>query len=327
MKRASVTTVNDLVESPENDSTKKKTTDSSLIPQVDDSTVKPLGNMSFNKRLKIIELNPAMPSVFLGGKCSVRYKNNHGIHNLFEIFKNLSKFKNCNEIAIDGPSGVGKTTLMKLMSREYAKINIGNCDVTNGPKYNISIIRALSYIHFINSTKCKNVVWDRCPFSNLIFYIVHYLVGYYGNVLMPTDFDVICPIITYFVKSTGIDNIVRWEMFEKTIPTLFLVNSNIKQLIKNLIKRGEGKDLYLCGKHNYQYGQLFAYTYFAKMTESPLIDLGLVENVDKCFEKIIELVDINIDDETFLEYAEPCKKLIEIDDYDNKDLVFSCSKK
>lgn len=341
MKRTSDTTVDNLIKSLENDSEIKNSNNNILksldeikpleenesLEETEETSIKPSGNISLFKRLKLIELVVPMSRVYLGGEESIRYKKINNSRYLSRVFNDLSKFKYCNEIAIDGPSGVGKTTLMQCMSRKYAKINIGNHDVTNGPKYNISVIRSLSYIHVINSTECMNVVWDRCPFSNLIFYIVHFLVGYFENDEMPIEFSQVCPLISYFVKTTGIDNTVRWEMYEKNIPTLFLVNSDIKQLIKNLLNRGENKDFFLCGKHNYQYGQLFAYTYFAKMTNSPLIDISMVDNIDKCFADIIEHVDVDNNAETFVHYKENCNKLIEIDDYDNKDLVYKCSKK
>lgn len=342
MKRTSDTTVNNLIKSLENDSETRSLNDNILqssdetqkkqklleeTESLEETSIKPSGNISFSKRLKIIEMFVPISRVYLGGEESIRYKKINNSNYLSKIFYELRKFKNFNEIAIDGPSGVGKTTLMKRMNRKYAKINIGNHDVTNGPKYNISVIRALSYIHVINSTECMNVVWDRCPFSNLIFYIVHFLVSYYGNNEMPTEFCKVCPLISYFVKTTGIDSTVKWEMYEKKIPTLFLINSNIKQLVKNLINRGENKDFYLCGKHNYQYGQLFAYTYFAKMTNSPLIDISMIENIDECFDNIIENIDVDKNAKTFVNYKEICNKLIEIDDFDNKDLVYKCSKK
>lgn len=63
------------------------------------------------------------------------------------------------------------------------------------------------------------------------------------------------------------------------------------------------------------------------MTDSPLIDFAKISNVDKCIKDIVECIDIDDESETYVEYFKNCNKLIEIDDYDNKDLVYKFSKK
>lgn len=286
------------------------------------SVVEDSGNLNFYQKLQLINLPINNFEIYLGNKQSVRYFCEDEILNSFKL---LSTFKNKDEISIDGPSGVGKTSLMEKLNRKYCKVNLSNKIITDGPKYNISPMRSLMYRYTFLYSKGKNVCWDRCVYSNMIFQIVSFLCAFYENV--PESYIHVYPVIDWFVNSVHLKSTIKMCMIEKDIPILFLVNSNIKQIIQNLISRGEAKDFYLSTNLNYQYAQLHVYTYFAKLTKNPLIDIGkcsLPRN--ELNEKIINLIDCYDENDQYMNYYEFSDSLFKFDDED-KSFLYTNSKK
>lgn len=288
----------------------------------DASLVSNSGKLNFYQKLQLIRLPVKKFNVYLGDKNSVRYSCSD---EFFENLELLSKFKYENEIAIDGPSGVGKTTLMNLMSRKYCKVNLGNNFITKGPRYNISPMRSMMYKLTFIFSEGVNICWDRCMHSNEIFQIVSFLCSLYENV--PKDYIQVYPVIDWFADSVNLKSSVKISMIEKEIPTLFLMNSDINQICKNLVTRGDAKDFYLSTNPNYQYAQLHAYTYFAKLTKNPIIDISKCPlSRDELNKKILSLIDYH-DEDQYIKYHEFSDALLKFDDDGCKYLLYKCSKK
>lgn len=292
------------------------------VNESDSTLIANSGKLTFYQKLQLIRMPVKNFKVYLGNDSSVRYNKTD---EFYENFMLLSKFKHCSEISIDGQSGVGKTTLMNLMKRKYCKVNIANQFITNGPKYNISPIRSILYKRTVLLSNGLNVCWDRCVYSNAIFQIVSYLCSTYKYV--PVEYNLIYPVIDHFVNSVNLKSSIKICMIEKHIPILFLVNSNINQIIKNLVNRGDAKDFYLSTNPNYQLAQLHAYTYFAKLTKNPIIDVGKSPLLrDKLNKEIISLIDY-YDDDQYIKYHEFSSTLLKFDDDGHKSLMYRCSKK
>lgn len=123
------------------------------------------------------------PSIYLNDKHSIRYTKKQSF--FFNNFESLKPFKQYNQIAIDGMSGTGKTTLLLQMNRIYGKVNVGSPSTTQTSKYNNDMKRSWVYLEYQFKCKGKHVIWDRSCFSNIIFSIVHFLMAHYKVTTMP----------------------------------------------------------------------------------------------------------------------------------------------
>nr|WDA64932.2 thymidylate kinase-like protein [Oryctes rhinoceros nudivirus] len=181
-------------------------------------------------------------------------------------------------IAIDGQNGTTKSTLCHRLMRHNQKINNICSEITCGPNYNFMPIRSLEYLFMQLYTESHDTVWDRCPYSNLIFYYVHHLMEHFKNTSIPADFETIWPIFNALAYNTNLSDTIYYTKSIKHIPTLFFVCSDIDYISKSLclraINTGSVNDLWNSKEYNYQMAQYHAYVWFGKLLDYPVFDLS-----------------------------------------------------
>lgn len=198
-----------------------------------------------------------------------------------ELVRALDGWDRYPEIALDGANGTGKSHLARHLNRTYLKINDLAKRVTCGSEYNHSPIRSLEYMMLQHCTEALNVCWDRCRYSNLIFYYVHQLMYRYRGVELPLDERVVYPILNEIAVATNLLETVTFLESEKRVPTLFLVNRNLIHVALSLMRRGGLNDLYNAKEYNYQAAQYLVYKYFGKLLNCPVFDLA--DMIDETF--------------------------------------------
>lgn len=180
-------------------------------------------------------------------------------------------------IAIDGQNGTTKSTLCGKLSRVYRKINILAPDITCGSSYNYDPLRSFEYICFQLATTTHDSVWDRCIYSNLIFYYVHHLMAKFENTQIPDDVSEIWPIFTELAVNTQLSDTLDFCKSKNNMKALFLVCSDVEYLSTLLLQRArtsnEVNDLWNCKEYNYQMAQYHAYVWFGKTLGFPVFDL------------------------------------------------------
>lgn len=202
---------------------------------------------------------------------------------LEELLNALDGWDRYPEIALDGANGTGKSHLARNLNRVYLKINDLAKRVTTGSDYNHSPIRSLEYMMLQHCAKARSYVcWDRCRYSNLIFYYVHQLMYRFRDVAeMPFDERAIFPILNEIALATNLLETVTFLESEKRVPTLFLVNRNLVHVALSLMRRGGLNDLYNAKEYNYQAAQYLVYKYFGKLLNYPVFDLA--DMIDETF--------------------------------------------
>lgn len=180
-------------------------------------------------------------------------------------------------IAIDGQNGTTKSTLCEKLSREYRKINDLAPDITCGSSYNHDTLCSFEYMCFQLATITHDSVWDRCCYSNLIFYYAHYLMGKFGDTQIPKDESKIWPIFTQLAVNTQLSDTLDFCKSKNNMKALFLVCSDIKYLSTILLQRARisngANDLWNSKEYNYQMAQYHAYVWFGKALGFPVFDL------------------------------------------------------
>lgn len=192
------------------------------------------------------------------------------------IDSRLSGWDNCMEIAIDGLCGTGKSTLINSLNRKYIKINNIASNITQGSDYNHDPLKAMSYLMGQILTKVKKpVCWDRSSYSNLIFHYVHLLMAHYGdNVIDMMDMPLQYRLLNAFAQDLHLLDTLEFLNAQKSIPILFIVNSDIKVVGMNLIQRGTLNDIYNAKEYNYLAAQCITFMWFAEIINAPCIDLN-----------------------------------------------------
>lgn len=242
----------------------------------------------------------------------------------------VSSFRNHKSIAIDGMSGIGKTTLIKKTNRTYAKINLFRLDVTSSGRYNDDILRSLEYLQFHDTIMLEGtggVMWDRCNLSNIIFLFVHQLMTHYGDNSMPID-----PKEPWSVL---LDRAVRTNLMAvinnvKVIPTLFMVCSDIDVVAINMMHRGTASDCAMANKYNYHMAQYHVYSFFAEMLNMPIIDLAQINiSLDSFQNELCNRINYTYTGECKIEMGdvESHKQLLQISDKMDDVLVYAYSGK
>lgn len=182
-------------------------------------------------------------------------------------------------IAVDGMNGVGKTTLCNAMNRTYIKVNCIARDVSAGSDYNHDPTKALRYlwthVNYKRPNPNESYVWDRCIFSNLIFYFVHYLM----ERARPLNGD--CALMDMYLNELALQcnlmeiiRTVRATAKDTICPTIFIVSSDIELVCNNLLHRNSLNDIFNYNQKDYQWAQYHAYRYFAKILGFPLVDIA-----------------------------------------------------
>lgn len=231
---------------------------------------------------------------------SIYYKSTDRIDEIFA--KILSDWSKYTEISIDGMNGLGKSTLIGSMKRQYAKVNLIDPSITNGPNYNYDVMVSLQYLVLSSLTSATNACWDRCQYSNIIFYYVHHLMSIYKDEMIPIDDQE--AIFQHFNNlSVQIQLTTTLGFFNsyKCIPTLFFICSDLEYIVLSMVDRGNINDVYNAKEYNYQISQYYAYLYFSKLLpQSVLIDVAdyfkLGYTLSEFQQTIISLVDIKVND-------------------------------
>lgn len=209
----------------------------------------------------------------------------------------LKGWSEYSEICIDGVNGCGKSSLIKRMNRRNLKINDIQPSITCGPEYNYQPLRSIEYLCMQQSIYCHFSVWDRCAYSNLIFYYVHFLMYEYRDGVIPQDFDSVLDKLNRLAIQTNLLQTINLMRSIKDIPILFLINSNIDVTACALLQRSGLNDIWNSKEYNYQMAQCHAYKYFAKILNAPLFDvvdfLVANYNISEMQESIIKCVDVS----------------------------------
>jgi hypothetical protein len=192
-----------------------------------------------------------------------------------ELLSVLDGWSNFNEIAIDGMNGTGKSTLATSMNnRKYLKINFIAPHVTSGSNYNFDILKSYEYMMLQQSTTCENVCWDRCCYSNLIFYYVHQLMFHYREREIPMDESEVYLFLNNMATSTNLLETITFIESIKHVPIIFIVCKNLKYISISLQNRNSINDIYNSKEYNYQIAQYHVYKYFATILKCPLFDIS-----------------------------------------------------
>lgn len=285
------------------------------------------GEIPENISEKILKLkNPWVKIKTLKENVRIKQKPEISVYSLME---NWNKY---DEIAIDGMNCVGKSTLCSMMNRTKIKINDLYPHITKGPNYNIHSSLSFEYLAYSVLSSGKNLIWDRSPYSNLIFQLAHYLVGEYKDQPIPLCFKTIDAKCIIFLMHTGLLATISISMNLKNIPILFIVNSDFKMISELLIKRGKHdvKDLGNAKWYNYQIAQYHAYRFFAKLLNMPFIDLNERFKKKETLTDIQLIIKFLIDTKKKNSEIHPYETknhISEIINFNNLELLFENSKK
>lgn len=204
-------------------------------------------------------------------------RNNKAEMTLMDKLKLLSGWSEFSEIAIDGQNGTTKSTLCGKLNRKTIKINTCYPEITQGSDYNYDPKRAFEYMFLQASAKSPDSVWDRCMFSNLIFYFVHHLMGVFKNDPIPSDVSIVWPIFNTLASNVNLSNIIHYCKSIKNIPTMFFVCSDLEYISKSLYIRAIAtnglNDLWNSKEFNYQMAQYHSYVWCGHLFGYPVFDL------------------------------------------------------
>lgn len=195
-------------------------------------------------------------------------------------FSSLNEFSKHPVICIDGINGVGKSTITQNINRKYCKINLLRPEITRGQDYNIYPLHAIEYLMSQLQVSSEPSVWDRDRYSNLRFYFVHFIIYQFRNEILSNDDD--CTLRVYeklnaMAQTVALkETLSFFETMYPNVPTLIILNSDIKRVGHMLLNRSGKNDVFNAKSPNYQYAQHHVYNYFAKILEHPIIDLSFV---------------------------------------------------
>lgn len=278
------------------------TTTPSLMEEDDSTPITETTNppIPVDNIIRMSKIQLGMIKVYLGDSESRRYVPAVQYKSEQDYWLPLVDWKHHPEIAIDGMSGTGKSSLVNSLIRQSVKINQFSPITTRGPFYNIDPVRMIDYAITHVSVRGRNLVWDRCPFSNIIYGMAHHLYGLYvsWNMSVPVNFESVVSTLNNFADQIGLVNTVSYINSKKVTPTIILVNSDLKLLTTLLLNRAKPVDIRNAEEYNYQMAQLHAFTYFGRyLTKSMfLVDLGnlplKVKNLAAVQSVIAGLVDV-----------------------------------
>lgn len=189
----------------------------------------------------------------------------------------LNGWNKFSEIAIDGQNGTTKSSISKNLNRKYLKINEIFPRVSCGSDYNHRPLKSIDYMFIQLMIKSENSIWDRCVYSNLIFYYVHHLMYKFAETSIPNDESIIWPILNNMALDTCLLDTLAYTQNKKSIPTIFLVCSNVDLIGESLRSRGINtnsiNDIWNSKEYNYQMAQYHVYRWFGKILQYPTFDI------------------------------------------------------
>lgn len=213
--------------------------------------------------------------------CNFLEKSDHRGRVAFDVSRyideNLSGWQNELEIAIDGLSGGGKSTLLHSLNRTYQKVNNIAIPITQGSDYNHDPLKAMSYL--FSQLVCEAnepICWDRSAYSNLIFHYVHLLMAHYlEREINVHDVSTNFRILNSFAQDLHLIDTLEVVAQHKPMRVLFIVNTDLEIAGINLMRRGTLNDVYNAKEHNYLAAQCLVFMWFAEILKAPCIDLGV----------------------------------------------------
>ncbi|AYP97932.1 guanosine monophosphate kinase [Mauternbach virus] len=253
----------------------------------------------------------------------------------------LNGWNDFSEIAIDGQNGTTKSSISKTLNRKYLKINEIFPRVSCGSDYNHRPLKSIDYMFIQLAIKSENSIWDRCVYSNLIFYYIHHLMYKFANTSIPNDDSIVWPILNNMALDTGLLDTLAYTQSKKSIPTIFLVCSNVDLIGESLRYRGihtySVNDIWNSKEYNYQMAQYHVYRWFGKILNYPTFDIvdfftdGLtVDDIHILISSKINTPQKNENDDN-LKYIPDVKKYDEFEDiismYNDDILIFEHSRK
>lgn len=220
----------------------------------------------------IVDFKTTYPNVSYSN-ISRRNRKRNPIKSVDELLSTIVGWSQHNEIAVDGVNGLGKSRLVESLNRKYVKINHLLPQVTSGSGYNYDVFKSIEYIMMPLCLDFKNCIWDRCVYSNLIFYFVHYLMSVFRDYDIPMQHDAIIPIFNKLASDIDLISILTVTKQFKDIPTLFIVCRDLNVVAISLFNRESLNDMWNSTQRNYQAAQYHAYVYFAKVLDIPIFDV------------------------------------------------------
>lgn len=193
---------------------------------------------------------------------------------LTDLHVMLDGWNNYPEIAIDGMTGLGKSTILTNMNRGYQKVNMIVPEITKGSSYNYCSAKTAAYLFVSQLSRGENICWDRCRYSNLIFYLVHALMAKYKTRTMPLMTEEIYDFLGILAVKFNLLEVFEFCESDKTVPTIVLVSSNFAIPSALLIKRGSASDIFNAASQNYLAAQYNVYCFIAKILNFVLIDIN-----------------------------------------------------
>lgn len=229
---------------------------------------------SVNEHKRIVELRVPWPSCSYhesSKRNQIQLKSTPTLKTLIHL---LSDWNQYPEIAIDGMAGMGKSTIITNMNRGYLKVNMIVPEITKGPAYNFNCAKSLAYLFTSQLSRGENVCWDRCRYSNLIFYFVHALMARFKDRPIPLLSQEVYEILGILAVTVNLSDIFQYCEIEKPVPTIVLVSSDFRIPIALMTYRGSTSDIFNSTRYNYLAAQYNVYCFFAKMLKYPLIDVA-----------------------------------------------------
>lgn len=224
----------------------------------------------------ILEFNPVWPNCKFLEKTDRRRRASDGFDISRYIDDNLADWHNELEIAIDGLSGGGKSTLIHSLNRAYQKVNNIAIPITQGSDYNHDPLKAMSYL--FSQLVCianKPICWDRSTYSNLIFHYVHLLMAHYlERDINVRDLTTNFRILNSFAQDLHLIDTLEIVRQHKPMRVLFIVNTDLEVAGLNLLQRGTLNDVYNAKEYNYLAAQCLVFMWFAEILKAPCIDLN-----------------------------------------------------
>lgn len=196
------------------------------------------------------------------------------IERTMELLMPLTGWNKFPVIAIDGMNGTGKSSLIQSMNRRYVKVNDLMPNVTHGSSYNHEVFKSMQYMMLQMLATGENCCWDRCAYSNYMFYFVHQLMYIYRDGVIPSadDTNEVYGHLNNIAISVNLLNTLT--LFEPLfVPTVFIVCRDVRLIGEALRNRGGLNDVYNSKEHNYQMAQYHVYRYFGEILRIPVFDL------------------------------------------------------
>lgn len=184
----------------------------------------------------------------------------------------------------------------------------------------------------------KDSVWDRSPYSNIVFYMVHAAMYHFRNTSIPHNPKEAYEFFNKLANEINLPHIVAFCNSMKPINIIFLVCSDIDYVSRKMLERGiktkNLNDIWNSKEYNYNMAQLHAYNWWGEYLNAPVIDVvDFISNgytIDDMHTIIAAKIDRQPADEStgVIPDQKASKDLLQLlSSYENEVLVYNYSKK